>query len=91
MSTFNILASCPKCYIKIDKVIIPLMFSEISIMLTFFFVLISTQYYCILILVDKHNLEGSYNVCILYKYMKDDRMKSIRKVNLVVLKPFRII
>lgn len=90
MSTFNILASCPKCYIKIDKVIIPLMFSEISIMLTFF-VLISTQYYCILILVDKHNLEGSYNVCILYKYMKDDRMKSIRKVNLVVLKPFQII
>lgn len=90
MSTFNILASCPKCYIKIDKVIIPLMFSEISIMLTFF-VLISTQYYCILILVDKHNLEGSYNVCILYKYMKDDRMKSIWKVNLVVLKPFQII
>ena len=53
MSTFNILASCPKCYIKTYKVTIPLMFSEIIIMLTYFFFFTSTQYYCILILVDK--------------------------------------
>ena len=37
MSTFNIFDSCPKCYIKIYKMTIPLMFSEIIIMLTYFF------------------------------------------------------
>ena len=69
MSTFNIFASCPKCYIKIYKMTIPLMFSEIIIMLTYFFFYQYSKLLYPNISGQTYNLEGSYNACILYKLL----------------------